>query len=82
MSISKTTVLRLLKQGRLLGVRVGRIWRVTPQAIEDFAQKATQQPPQITTVLPGGQVIHLSPRSGRANAARKAAATRKGVLEA
>lgn len=34
--LSKETTAKLLRQGRLPGVRVGERWRVLPEALNDF----------------------------------------------
>lgn len=36
LQVSRRTVVRWLKEGRLKGVRVGRLWRVRPEDLEKF----------------------------------------------
>jgi excisionase family DNA binding protein len=37
LKVAPETVRRLLRSGRLRGVKVGRSWRIPERAIEDFA---------------------------------------------
>jgi len=44
LNVSLPTVRRLVKDGRLKTVRVGRVIRVRPQDLEDYIEAATQEP--------------------------------------
>ena len=43
LGVSRATVYRLLKTGQLVGIRVGRLRRVTAQALERFARDLEKQ---------------------------------------
>jgi excisionase family DNA binding protein len=44
--VKPDTVRAWLRQGRLQGVKAGRLWRIRPQAVEAFIR--TTQPPSPT----------------------------------
>lgn len=44
LQVARTTVLDLLRQRRLVGVKVGPQWRVEPAALDEFIAEQRQRP--------------------------------------
>jgi excisionase family DNA binding protein len=43
MQVDFRTVYLLLRSGELPGIKVGRVWRIRPEDLEDFLQKNIKQ---------------------------------------
>lgn len=43
LGVHRNTIMRMLRDGRLKGVKVGRAWRIKKQAIRDLLDARTQK---------------------------------------
>ncbi len=41
MKVSEKTVVRQIKQGKLAAMKIGRLWRITDEAFDEFMAKQT-----------------------------------------
>ncbi len=59
LQIDRTTVYRMLKDGRLTGVKIGQQWRFPREDVEGFLSTHVAEPASSAIVEPGGAVVSM-----------------------